>query len=62
MLEDAYNKGRDAKEQAKSDLQTGRERAEDKLDSSGSSTPGSYSATSTQPAPTTPTAFPSNRI
>ena len=28
MLEDAYNKSRDAKEQVRSDLQTGRERAE----------------------------------
>ena len=41
LLEDAYNKGRDAKEQAKTDLQTGRERAEGHLDS-GQADPGSH--------------------
>jgi small-conductance mechanosensitive channel len=34
MLEDAYSKGRDAKEQAKSDVQTGKDRAEDQAKSS----------------------------
>ena len=33
MLEDAYNKSRDAKDQVKSDLETGRARAEDKAQS-----------------------------
>lgn len=37
MLEDAYNKSRDAKEQAKRDLETGRARAEDSTGYSGSS-------------------------
>lgn len=41
MLEDAYAKGQDAKEQAKQDLQVGRARAEDSM--SDSST-GSYEA------------------
>ena len=37
MLEDAYNKSRDAKEQAKRDFETGRARAEDSNGYSGSS-------------------------
>ncbi len=57
MLEDAYNKSRDAKEQAKSDLQTGRARAEDKAQN-GQSEFASAGASSTSTTGTTTSTYP----
>ena len=60
MLEDAYNKSRDAKEQAKSDLQTGRDRAQDRAqDSDALGGTGSTGTTTTSgPVGTTTSTYP----
>jgi hypothetical protein len=46
LLEDAYDKGSAAKEQAKQDVQTGRERARDKVDALSGGSQSSVSGTS----------------
>ena len=50
LLEDAYSKGRDAKEQVKSDVATGRDRVQDQVSSSST---GTTSPGATQTMPTT---------
>jgi hypothetical protein len=46
MLEDAYRKGQDAKDQARRDVETGRDRVSDQFGSSDTGMTGAHAGTS----------------
>jgi small-conductance mechanosensitive channel len=58
MLEDAYRKGREQREQVKSDLQTGRDRAQDEAQRADPTRPDSTTTGSTTAGSTTTASYP----
>jgi hypothetical protein len=52
MLEEAYRKGRDAREQVRRDAETGRRRAEEEYGSGASASTGDSTTTGYEPSPT----------